>query len=164
MSPYPARSEHGAMPATASPSGLPHSRPTDEEHIVRTLLTVATAFATLDAAALRTAYAADADWIGTDGTELHGRNAIIDHLRRLFAASQPPTGSLVHPPTLSLRWLDDDAVIATTYLERRSQRTIDGRTLPRRGTHSLKVLTRSEHDRWLIVADIYADAHRDDGR
>jgi hypothetical protein len=62
-----------------------------------------------------------------------------------------------------LRWLDGDAVVATTYLERRSQHTLDGRTLPPRRTHSLKVLTRIGPDGWQIVSDIYADA-RDDRR
>jgi uncharacterized protein (TIGR02246 family) len=150
------------MHATTSPADPPPSHATDEEHVVHALLTVATAFTTRDAEALRTAYTPDADWINASGTALHGRDAIIDHLRQLFTDPHFAAASLVGPPTLSLRWLDDDAVIATTYLERRRQQTIDGRTLPRRRTHSLKVLTRSDHGTWLIVSDIYADADADD--
>jgi uncharacterized protein (TIGR02246 family) len=130
----------------------------DEEHVVHALLAVATAFATLDADALRSVYAPDADWIDASGRALHGREAIVEHLRGLFAADHLGSGSLVGLPTLSLRWLDGDAVVATTYLERRSQHTLDGRTLPPRRTHSLKVLTRIGPDGWQIVSDIYADA------
>jgi uncharacterized protein (TIGR02246 family) len=53
-------------------------------------LVVATAFATLDAEALRTVYASDADWIDASGRALHGREAIVEHLRDLFAAAHFP--------------------------------------------------------------------------
>jgi ketosteroid isomerase-like protein len=147
-----------AMRAVVPQPDPPWSSAVDEEHVVHALLIVATAFATLDADTLGSVYAADADWIDASGTALHGREAIVDHLRGLFAADHLGAGSLVGPPTLSLRWLDADAVVATTYLERRSQHTLDGRTLPPRRTHSLKVLTRAVPDGWQIVSDIYADA------
>jgi uncharacterized protein (TIGR02246 family) len=139
------------------------SRAVDEEHVVHALLVVATAFATLDAEALRAVYASDADWIDASGRALHGREAIVGHFRDLFAAPHFAAGSLAGPPTLSLRWLDGDAVVATTYLERRSQHTLDGRMLPSRRTHSLKVLTRRIPDGWQIVSDIYADVRDDRG-
>jgi ketosteroid isomerase-like protein len=138
------------------------SRAVDEEHVVHALLVVATAFATLDAEALRTVYASDADWIDATGRTLQGSEAIIGHLRELFAAPHFAAGSLAGPPTLSLRWLDGDAVVATTCLERRSQHALDGRTVPPRRTHSLKVLTRRLPDGWQIVSDLYADARDDD--
>ncbi len=146
------------MRAMAPPPEPSSSRAVDEEHVVHALLVVATAFATLDAQALRTVYASDADWVDASGRALHGREAIVGHLRVLFAAPHFAAGSLVGPPTLSLRWLDGDTVVATTYLERRGQRTLDGRTLPPCRTHSLKVLTRVGPDGWQIVSDIYADA------
>ncbi len=138
------------MPAAASVSGPPPSRESDEEHIVHALIAVARAFATFNADAVRTAYAPDADCIDADGNAVHGRDAIVDHLRRVFAVPHLGPASLVTPPTLTLRWLGDDVVIATTYLERRGE--------PPRRSHSLKVLTRGDEETWLIVADIYADA------
>jgi hypothetical protein len=125
------------MHVTAPRSGPPPSRAADEARIVQALLTVVTAFTNRHAEVLLTAYSLDADWIDDP---------------RLTAAS------LAAPPMLTLRWLDDDAVIATTSLERRHHTAIDGRRVSRRRTHSLKVLTRSAEDRWLIVSDIYADA------
>jgi ketosteroid isomerase-like protein len=147
------------MRVAASPSGPPSSRAIDEEHIVETLIAVATAFATCDADAARTAYALDADCIDASGKELHGRDVIVEHLRRRFAIPRLGPGSLVAPPTLALRWLGDDVVMATTYLERHREQTSDGDPLPPRRTHSLKVLIRGDDGSWVIVSDIYADAH-----
>jgi uncharacterized protein (TIGR02246 family) len=151
-----------SVPSLPTP---PPSRAVDEEQIVQALIALAMAFATFNAEGLRALYTPDADWIDASGTALHGRDAIIDHLRELFADPHVCAGSLVGAPKLSLRWIDDDAVIATTYVERRSQQTVDGRTLPRRRTHTLKVLARSEQGVWLITSDIHADAHdpRDNG-
>jgi len=125
---------------------------------VHALIAVAKAFATFNADAVRTAFAPDADYIDTDGNALHGRDSIIDHLRRLFAVPRLGPASLIAPPTLTLRWLGDDVVIATTSVERRGEPTTDGRPLPPRRTHSLKVLTRGDDGAWLIVSDISADA------
>ncbi len=144
------------------PSGPPPSRAVDEQHIVQTLITVATAFATFNAEALHTSYTPDADWIDAGGIALYGRDAIVDHLRQRFAVPHLTASSLVGHPTLSLRWVHDDVVIATTYLERRSHRKTDGCSPSRRRTHSLKVLTRSDHHTWLIVSEISADARVDE--
>ena len=146
------------MHVTAPRSGPPPSRVADEARIVQALLTVVTAFTTRHADALLTAYSLDADWIDEFGTALHGRDAIVAHLRHQFADPRLTAASLAAPPMLTLRWLDDDAVIATTSLERRQHTAIDGRRVSRRRTYSLKVLIRSAEDRWLIVSDIYADA------
>ena len=148
-----------ARPVTTSRSEPPCSHALDEEHIVEALIAVATAFATGNADAARTAYALDADCVDASGNELHGRDAIVGHLRRRFAVPRLGPGSLIAPPTLSLRWLGDHVVIATTYLQRHGEQTSDGQPLPPRRTHSLKVLTRSDDGSWLIVSDIYADAH-----
>lgn len=150
-----------AMRAVVPLPGLPSSGVADEESVVHLLLVVATAFATRDADALRAVYARDADWIDASGRALRGRDAIVAHLRDLFATPHFDAGSLVGPPTLSLRWLDAGTVVATTYLERHPLRTLDGQTLPPSRTHSLKVLTRRDPDDWQIVSDLYADA-RDD--
>ncbi len=139
------------------------SRALDEEHVVDALLVVANAFVTLDAQVLHHVYTADADWIDASGRSLHGREAIVRHLHDLFTAPHFSPGTLVGPPTLSLRWLDRDAVVATTYLERRSRHTLDGQTFPPLRSHSLKILTRRDPDGWEIVSEIYADA-RDDRR
>jgi uncharacterized protein (TIGR02246 family) len=133
----------------------------DEEGVVDLLLVVATAFATRDADVLGAVYARDADWIDASGRALRGRDAIVAHLRRVFATPQFAAGALVGPPTLALRWLDAGVVVATTYLERHPVHTLDGQTLPPSRTHSLKVLTRRVPDGWQIVSDLYADA-RDD--
>jgi uncharacterized protein (TIGR02246 family) len=151
------------MRCAAVPPGLPPSRAADEEHVVQRLLSLATAYAAFDADAVRDAYAPEADLIDADGTALHGRDEIVEHVRQQFEKRKLAAGALVGVPALWLRWLGDDTVIAITYHERRRQR-IDGRTLRTRRTHSLKVLRRREHNSWLIVSDIYADARDQDAR
>jgi uncharacterized protein (TIGR02246 family) len=151
-----------AMRAVAPLPDPPSTGVADEEGVVHLLLVVATAFATREAEALRAVYAVDADWIDASGRALRGRDEIVAHLRNLFAMPHFEAGSLVGPPTLSLRWLDAGAVVATTYLERHPLHTVDGQTLPPSRTHSLKVLTRRDPDGWQIVSDLYADAR--DGR
>jgi len=148
--------------AAFPPDPSSRSRAGDEERIVHTLITVATAYTTRDPHALGAVYAGDADWIDAFGTARHGRQAIIERLARLFADPRFTVAPLVGRPKLSLRWLDDDTVIATTSLERRRQQEIDGPTLPPRRSHSLRVLTRSEHDTWQIVSQLDADALHDD--
>jgi uncharacterized protein (TIGR02246 family) len=149
------------MRYTVSPPDPQTSRAVDEERVVQRLLNVATASATFDAEAVGAAYAPAADLIDADGSAIHGRDAIVEHVRQRFEKHQLAAGALVGVPTLWLRWLDDNTVIAATYHERRRP-PIAGRTFPTRRTHSLKVLTRSHHNTWLIVSDIYSDA-RDDG-
>ena len=149
------------MHSAASPPDPPPSRAVDEEHIVQRLLALATALATFDTKAVGAAYAPEADLIDADGTALHGRDAIVEHVRQRFEKRQLGAGALVGVPILWLRWLDDDTAIATTYHERRCH-PLDGRRPPTRRTHSLKVLIRSEHGSWLILSDLHADA-RDDG-
>jgi uncharacterized protein (TIGR02246 family) len=159
----PAPVHRHPMQTAAFPSDPSPSRAADEERIVHTLITVATASTTRDPHALGTVYACDADWIDAFGTVRHGRQAIIERLDRLVADPRFTLARLVGRPELSLRWLDDDTVIATTSLERRRQQTIDGPTLPPRRTHSLRVLTRREQDTWQIVSQIDNDALDDDG-
>jgi uncharacterized protein (TIGR02246 family) len=147
------------MHTTPSPPGPPSCRASDEQQVIQTLLVLATALATSNAEALHAVYSADADWIGADGTELRGRDAIVEHHRRRFAKPDLATGALIGAPTLSLRWLADDVVIAATHLQRRLQRTFDGRTVPPRRTHSLNVLTRHASGTGLIVSHLDADVH-----
>ena len=162
MSSIAAVGDNPFVHASASMPAPPPSRAVDEQRVVETLITVATACATFNADALQTAYTSDADWISADGTALHGRDSIIDHVRQRFADPHLDEGPLSGPPRLSLRWLDDDAVIATIYAERRELPTIDGGPFSRRRTRSLKVLTRCGPDSWLIVSDITANARADD--
>jgi uncharacterized protein (TIGR02246 family) len=138
------------------------SRAVDEQSVVQTLLTVVSGFVTRDVEAVCTAYSSDADWIDADGTALHGRDAIVERVRRVFHERPHAADARVGGARLSLRWLNDDAVVATAYVERRRTQ-LDGRTLPRLRSYSLKVLTRLEHNKWRIVSDIDADS-RDDGQ
>jgi uncharacterized protein (TIGR02246 family) len=150
------------MPTAAYAPDPSRSRAADEERIVHTLITVATAHTTRDPQTLGTVYACDADWIDVFGTARHGRQAIVERHDRLFADPRYTLAPLVGRPKLSLRWLNDDTVIATTSLQRRRRQTIDVPPLPPRRTHTLKVLTRSQHDTWQIVTHIDTDARDDD--
>jgi uncharacterized protein (TIGR02246 family) len=130
----------------------------DAAAIEQTLRAVQIAFRRREADALRDAYAADADWTNAFGTTCSGRDAIVSYLRGLFADQHFAAGTLVGAPQVSVRAVTADVVVAKTYVEIAGQQTSDGRAMPIRRNHSLKVLARQRDGRWLIVSDIYMDA------
>jgi len=130
----------------------------DAAAIEQTLRTVQVAFLRRDADALRDVYAADADWTNAFGTTCSGRDAIVSYLRGLFADRHFGAGALVGAPQVSVRAVSPEVVVAKTYVEIAGQQTADGKPMPSRRNHSLKVLSRQGDGRWLIVSDIYMDA------
>jgi uncharacterized protein (TIGR02246 family) len=126
--------------------------------IEHTLRTLQIAFQSRNADALQEVYAADADWTNAFGTTRSGRDAIVAYLRGLFADARFGAGRLVGAPQVSIRAVTPDVVVAKTYAEIAGQQTVDGKQLPLRRNHSLKVLARQPDGRWLIVSEIYMDA------
>jgi len=130
----------------------------DAAAIERTLRTLQGAFQSRNASLLREVYVADADWTNAFGTTLSGRDAIVTYLTGLFADAHFDAGRLAGPPQVSIRPVSDDVVVTKIYVEIVGQQTTDGRELPKRRNHSLKVLARQGDGRWLIVSEIYMDA------
>jgi len=130
----------------------------DATAIGQTLRTLQTAFAGRNADLLREVYVADADWTNAFGTTQSGRDAIVAYLKGLFADAHFAAGRLAGPPQVSIRPVTDDVVVAKIYVEIVGQQTAEGRDLPNRRNHSLKVLARQGDGRWLIVSEIYMDA------
>jgi uncharacterized protein (TIGR02246 family) len=126
--------------------------------IEQTLRTLQAAFASRNADILREVYVADADWTNAFGTTRSGRDAIVAYLKGLFADVHFGAGRLAGPPRVSVRPVTDDVVVARTFVEIAGQQTADGKELPTRRNHSLKVLARQPDGRWLIVSEIYMDA------
>jgi uncharacterized protein (TIGR02246 family) len=131
----------------------------DAAAIEHTLLTLQIAFRSLNADALLDVYAADADWTNAFGTTLCGRDFIVAYLKGLFADAHFGAGQLIGPPEVSIRPVTPDVVVAKTYARIAGQQTADGKELPIRRNHSLKVFARQPDGRWLIVSDMYMDAH-----
>lgn len=130
----------------------------DAAAIEQTLRTLQVAFASRNAGPLRDVYVADADWTNAFGTTRSGRDAIVAYLEGLFADPHFGAGRLAGPPQVSVRPVTDDVVVAKTFVEIAGQQTADGKELPKRRNHSLKVLARQPDGRWLIVSEIYMDA------
>jgi uncharacterized protein (TIGR02246 family) len=130
----------------------------DAMAIEQTLRTLQVAFASRNAELLRDVYIADADWTNAFGTTRSGRDAIVAYLKGLFADPHFGAGRLAGPPQVSVRPVTNDVVVARTYVEIAGQQTADGKELPKRRNHSLKVLARQPDGRWLIVSEIYMDA------
>ena len=130
----------------------------DATAIGQTLRTLQAAFASRNADLLREVYAEDADWTNAFGTTRSGRDAIVAYLTGLFADAHFGAGRFAGPPHVSIRPVTNDVVVAKTYVEIAGQQTADGRELPNRRNHSLKVLARQPDGRWLIVSEIYMDA------
>ena len=130
----------------------------DATAIEQTLRTLQAAFRSRNADMLRDAYAADADWVNAFGTTRSGRDDIVAYLRGLFADAHFGAGAFASAPQVSIRPVTNDVVVARTYVEIAGQQTVDGKTLPVRRNHSLKVLARQSDGRWLIVSEIYMDA------
>jgi uncharacterized protein (TIGR02246 family) len=130
----------------------------DPTAIEQTLRTLQAAFATRNADLLRDVYVADADWTNAFGTTRSGREAIVAYLKGLFADPHFGAGRLAGPPRVSIRPVANDVVVAKTFVEIAGQQTADGKELPTRRNHSLKILARQPDRRWLIVSEIYMDA------
>ena len=130
----------------------------DASAIEQTLRDLQIAFHTRNADLLRDVYAADADWTNAFGTTLSGRDVIVSYLRGLFADAHFAAGEMTGTPQVSVRAVTPDVVAAKTYVKIAGQQTADGKTLPIRRNHSLKVLARQGDGRWLIVSEIYMDA------
>jgi uncharacterized protein (TIGR02246 family) len=133
----------------------------DATAIGQTLRTLQAAFANRNAELLREVYAADADWTNAFGTTRSGRDAIVAYLTGLFADAHFGAGRLAGPPQVSVRPVTNDVVVAKTYVEVAGQQTSDGKELPTRRNHSLKVLARQPDGRWLIASEIYMDAREE---
>lgn len=126
----------------------------DAEMIGQTLLALAEGFRTRDADAMRELYVDDADWTNAYGTTLSGRDAIVNHLRRLFADAGFRTGAAVGRPRMQLRLVGSDVVVAKTYEEVRDQERAQGL----RRAHSLKVLAKQPDGSWKIESEMFMDA------
>lgn len=130
----------------------------EEAAIGDILMRLGRGFATNDAGGLEALYAEDADWTNAFGTSLHGRDAIIRYLEKLFDDGRFKAGRMVGKPQASIRFAAGGTVaIAKTYVEREGQQTVEGGELPVRRNHSLKVLEKRA-GRWLIVSEMYMDA------
>ncbi|MCX4775734.1 SgcJ/EcaC family oxidoreductase [Streptomyces sp. NBC_01264] len=101
-------------------------------------------------------YAQDADLTNVVGKTFQGRDAIVGHLRRLFADPRFLAGTPVGSPRSELRWVTDDVVIVKTYTEREGQQTVTGSALPLRRTYAFRVFHRADGE-WLLVSDFYMD-------
>jgi len=129
----------------------------DAEMIGQTLLALAEGFRTRDAEAMRGLYVNDADWTNAYGTTLSGRDAIVDHLRRLFADATYKVGETVGRPRMQLRLVGSDVVVAKTYAEVKDEGKPEGSARLRR-THSLKVLAKQPDGTWKIESEMFMDA------
>ena len=130
----------------------------DATAIGQTLRTLQVAFRTRNADLLNDVYLDDADWTNAFGTTRSGRDAIVDYLRGLFADAHFAAGQMINPPQVAIRPVTDDVVVVKIYTEIAGQQTVDGHDLPVRRNHSLKVLSRQDDGRWLIVSEMYMDA------
>jgi len=128
--------------------------------ISNVLQVLGTSFRVRDARPLARIYAQDADWTNAFGTTLKGRQQIVDYLTELFVDPHFIAGQ-AGPPQVSIRPVTSDVVVAKTYVEIEGQQSVDGRILPTRRNHSLKVIQRQPDGAWLIVSDIYMDARTD---
>ncbi len=130
----------------------------DETAVGEVLMKLARGFVANDVQGLDALYAEDADWTNAFETSLHGRDAIIRYLEKLFADSRFEAGHMVGKPQASIRFVGDGTIaIVKTYVEREDQQTIAGGELPVRRNHSLKVLEKRDGC-WQILSEIYMDA------
>lgn len=133
----------------------------EEAAVGEVLVRLARGFAANDARGLDALYAEDADWTNAFGTTLHGREAIAVYLAKLFADQRFEAGRLAGEPQASIRFVGEGrAAVAKTYVEREGQQTVEGKELPVRRNHSLKVLERRD-GRWVIVSEMYMDAREE---
>lgn len=101
-------------------------------------------------------YSDDADWTNAFGMVAHGRTAIEEVLRGVFALPHvmAARGAVVEQ---EIRFVGADVALARTRVRREGQQTPSGEELGGRDTSHLRVFVRSEGG-WCIVSHLISDA------
>jgi uncharacterized protein (TIGR02246 family) len=100
-------------------------------------------------------YSTDADWTNAFGLRRKGKAEIFEFLSKIYRSpTMRPRKST--PSKTTLRFLNGDAAVASSYRETVGQKTHSGSEYPMRKTHDLRVLVRSG-GRWLIVSHLIMD-------
>jgi len=139
-------------------SSLPQA---DQDAIGGTLISLLSGFRERDAEKLVGIYSADADWVNAFGTVKKGGAEIVEYLRGLFSDANFNAGELKAPPETALRVLTPEVVLVSAHLQVEGQKLVGGGEIEVRDNFSLRVLQRQKDGRWLIVAEMYNDANRD---
>jgi uncharacterized protein (TIGR02246 family) len=139
-------------------SSLPQA---DQDAIGATLISLLSGFRERDAEKLVDVYSADADWVNAFGTVKKGGREIVAYLRGLFSDANFNAGVLKAPPETALRVLTPEVVLVSAHLQVEGQKLVGGGEIEVRDNFSLRVLQRQDDGKWLIVAEMYNDANRD---
>jgi uncharacterized protein (TIGR02246 family) len=139
-------------------SSLPQA---DQDAIGATLISLLSGFRERDAEKLVGIYSADADWVNAFGTVKKGGAEIVEYLRGLFSDANFNAGELKAPPETALRVLTPEVVLVSAHLQVEGQKLVGGGEIEVRDNFSLRVVQRQKDGRWLIVAEMYNDANRD---
>ena len=142
-------------------TGLDQMAPPDQMAIGRTLGVFMTGFQGRQADVLVEAYAEDVDWTNAFGTQLKGRDTVVESLRGLFADANFDQGRPSGPAEVSLRKVTDDVVVVTTHLRIAGQGTVGGGEIALRDNFGLHVLAKQPDGSWLIVTQLFMDDRTD---
>lgn len=100
-------------------------------------------------------YAEDADWMNAFGAKEKGATKIL-----LYMAEAVKRPSLAGRHTVwdepQVRFVRPDVAIVHRDYQTVGQKTLDGREMPQRDTHSTWVLSK-ENGKWLIVSQVISD-------
>lgn len=131
-------------------------QPADRAAVLAAIGRWDTAWATKDHELGAQDYADDAHWVNAFGMERSGRAAISDTLKEVFALPFVMSGQS-EPMVDSVRFLDDDAAVVESKVERRGQSASSGEALGVRRTSHLRVFQKRS-GQWLIVSHLISDA------
>ncbi len=132
--------------------------PDDQQAMSRTLALLMRGFAERNADLLADVYSDDADWINAFGSRKRGAAEIVTYLRGLFNDANFNEGEVIAPPEVTLRILNPETAVVSAHLRIRGQRLINGELL-HRDNHSIRILQRRAAADWVIVSEMYMDAH-----
>ena len=108
-----------------------------------------------DTSVLKGDYAADADWLNAFGVRMKGSAKILEFVTTVV---KRPTSQGRHTTwgDISVRFLRPDVALATRDYSTVGHKTLDGREMPTRSTHSTWVLTK-DNGRWRIASQVICD-------
>jgi uncharacterized protein (TIGR02246 family) len=143
------------------PNDLSELPQADQDAIGLTLVALMTGFRERDAEKLVGIYTSDAHWVNAFGTVKQGGDDIVEYLRGLFSSDNFNAGTLKAPPTTAIRVLTPEVVLVSAHLQVEGQKTVGGGEIEIRDNYSLRVLHRQADGTWLIAAEMYNDANRE---
>ena len=108
-----------------------------------------------DASVLQGDYADDADWLNAFGVRIKGGAKIVEFVSRVVKRPNVQGRQTTWDEPV-IRFIRPDVAVAYRDFRTIGHKTLDGKEMPQRNTHSTWILTKDEN-RWRIASQVISD-------